>query len=266
MDISEFVMNENEKPLDRLVSDGGFCSIFRKIAVVGDSLSSGEFETFNEDGTKCYTDLFEHSWGQYLARMCGSKCYNFSRGGMTAMEFCQSWGEQNNAFDESKKVDAYIFALALNDHFGRGMETGDLTDINPDGSSNHPENYAGYYGELVLRYKKISPKAKLFFLTVPKDYGYGERMNELIEVNAFIRSMAEYFGGYVIDLWNYAPEYDEKFHENFFMIGHLNPQGYLLTAKMVASYIDYIVRKNPKDFEMVGMDGRETENWHFEAR
>ena len=42
MDIKKF-FDENEKPLDRLIDDGGFASIFRTIACIGDSLSSGEF-------------------------------------------------------------------------------------------------------------------------------------------------------------------------------------------------------------------------------
>ena len=39
------------------------------------------------------------------------------------------------------------------------------------------------------------------------------------------------------------------------MWGHLNPSGYILTAQMIDSYIDYIVRHNPKDFEAVGFIG-----------
>ena len=46
------IFEENEKPLDRIVTDGGFCAIFRKIACIGDSLSSGEFETRTESGEK----------------------------------------------------------------------------------------------------------------------------------------------------------------------------------------------------------------------
>lgn len=38
-------VKDGEKPLDNLVTGGGFASIFRTIAVVGDSLSSGEFES-----------------------------------------------------------------------------------------------------------------------------------------------------------------------------------------------------------------------------
>ena len=56
---------------------------------------------------------------------------------------------------------------------------------------------------------------------------------------------------YVIDLCEYGPVYDDEFRKNFFMHGHMNISGYIFTARMIDSYIDYIVRKNPKDFENV---------------
>ena len=43
MNINDFYIAEKEKPLDRILNDGGFCGIFRTIACIGDSLSSGEF-------------------------------------------------------------------------------------------------------------------------------------------------------------------------------------------------------------------------------
>ena len=50
MDINKFYGNPDEKPLDNLVEDGGFCGIFRTIGCIGDSLSSGEFESKDEEG------------------------------------------------------------------------------------------------------------------------------------------------------------------------------------------------------------------------
>ena len=35
----------------------------------------------------------------------------------------------------------------------------------------------------------------------------------------------------------------------------MNPMGYVFTAHMVASYIDYIIRHNMKDFEEAGFIG-----------
>ena len=44
-----------EKPLENMVSGYSNTSIFRTIAFIGDSLSSGEFETRNADGKPGYT-------------------------------------------------------------------------------------------------------------------------------------------------------------------------------------------------------------------
>lgn len=75
------IPDKGEKPLDTLCADGGMSGIFRTVACVGDSLSSGEFEAVNEAGEKTYHDMFEYSWGQFFARLSGNKVYNFSRGG-----------------------------------------------------------------------------------------------------------------------------------------------------------------------------------------
>ncbi len=45
MDITKFYANPDERPLDVIKPDGGFTGIFRTMAFVGDSLSSGEFES-----------------------------------------------------------------------------------------------------------------------------------------------------------------------------------------------------------------------------
>ena len=52
MDIRNFYLAEGEKPLDRLLCDAGFTSIFRTIGCIGDSLSSGEHESTDETGTQ----------------------------------------------------------------------------------------------------------------------------------------------------------------------------------------------------------------------
>ncbi len=62
-----------------------------------------------------------------------------------------------------------------------------------------------------------------------------------------------------LDIRKYGPEYDAEFTKAFFLMGHLNPMGYIFTAKMVASYIDYIIRKNPEDFKKIGFVGSKHE-------
>ncbi len=50
MDLSRFMATPGEKPLDNIVNDAGFFKIFRSVAIIGDSLSSGEFESNMEGG------------------------------------------------------------------------------------------------------------------------------------------------------------------------------------------------------------------------
>ena len=57
---------------------------------------------------------------------------------------------------------------------------------------------------------------------------------------------------FVLDLRAYAPVYDDAFRRQYFLGGHMNPMGYLLTARMVVSYIDYIIRSDMPSFAQVG--------------
>ncbi len=258
MDIQRYMMPEGERPLDRIAEGGGFAAIFRSFAVIGDSLSSGEFETLDGRGAKGYHDLFEHSWGQYMARAMGSLCHNFSRGGMTAKEYMESFAAANSMFDPRKASQMYILAMGCNDismAIREGTDLGDMTDIAQDWRNNKP-TFAGYFAQIVSKYKELSPDAKFFFLTMPRsgDDESAGRMPLCERHRELMHEMASHFANaYVIDLRQYAPEYDAEFERRFYLNGHLNPAGYLLTAKMVMSYIDWIIRANPEDFSEAGL-------------
>ncbi len=255
---------ENEKPLDRLVSDGGYTSIFRTIACVGDSLSSGEFETFDpETGVRHYYDLFEYSWGQFIARMAGSTVYNFSRGGMTASEYCDTYAEAMGWWNPDLKAQAYIIALGVNDLIGARQPIGEMSDIDPEDCEQNARTFTGLYARVIQRYKKIAPSAKFFLVTAPHSEAYdgstasGADGDERVAISdahaARLHELAAYFDNtYVIDLRAYAPVHDAAYIDRFYLHGHLNPMGYRITAEQIASYIDYIIRHNPSDFRCVG--------------
>ena len=170
MDISKYYVSPDELPLDVIKPDGGFTGIFRSIACVGDSLSSGEFEATDENGGSTYHDMYEYSWGQYIARSVGCKVYNFSRGGMTASEYMESWGEANGVWDSEKACQAYIFALGINDTVYTGGPVGSIDDIDLENPENNAATFAGYFGKLLSKYRKIRPKARFFMLTIPRNY------------------------------------------------------------------------------------------------
>ena len=166
MDWNNYLFPENDQPLDRLVDGYSRTSIFRTIAFIGDSLSSGEFETRDAEGRPGYHDLYEYSWGQYIARKNGLKAYNFSRGGMTAREYLQSFAESRDFWNPEKACQAYVIALGVNDIFHQNMKIGVAEDITATEFTDE-RPFISYYAEIIRRYKQISPDAKFFFVTVP---------------------------------------------------------------------------------------------------
>lgn len=253
MNIKNFTgISENEKPLDNILENGGFTSIFQTIGCVGDSLSSGELETNDKEGVRRYFDLFEYSWGQYISKMTGAKVYNFSRGGMTAKEYMESFGDQRGFWNTDYVCDAYILALGVNDLFGLKMELGSISDIDVKDYKKNKPTFAGYYAQIVQRLRMISHRSKLFFVTMPKEPA--DDRDALKDAHAALMyDFANLFGNaYVVDLRKYAPVNDDEYKRKFYGCGHLNTAGYYLTAVMIASYIDYIVRS---DFEKFADNG-----------
>lgn len=252
--------NENERPLDEIIPSAGFASIFRSLAVIGDSLASGEHETRDSQGRAGYHDFPEHSWGAYMAREMRCDEYHvFSRGGMTAAEFLAGFGDSVNAWDESSAASCYIFALGVNDVLNRGLPVGAVSRemLCGDGGGADVSTFAGGYCEIIRRYLLISPKCRMFFVTMPREAGdTPERLRRKEEHARLLRSISALIPhSAVLDLFTYAPEYDESFKSSFFLYGHMNSAGYVLTARFFLSYIDYLIRKSPSDYADVGFFG-----------
>ena len=78
-----------------------------------------------------------------------------------------------------------------------------------------------------------------------------DRHNKIAkDLNTLLNDFANHFDNvYIINLFEYGSCYDDEFKNNFYLNGHLNPMGYIYTAEIIDSYIDYIVRNNPLDFK-----------------
>lgn len=275
MDWKTILQQKDEKPLERLVTDGGFCGILRTIGCVGDSLSSGEFEATDAQGKKTYHDCYDYSWGQFLARMCGSTVYNFSCGGMTARGYCEYDADMRGYWDPEKKCQAYILALGVNDisrivqsgsSEGDAAALGTVADICREDWHNNQKTFVGYYATVIQRYREIQPDAKFFLMTIPQGEEADPRRTALKKLlRERLYELASFFPNtYVLDFWQYAPVYNAEFREQFYLGGHMNAAGYLLTAQMVASYIDYIIRSHMADFRQIGFVGTPYRNTTYD--
>jgi len=248
-----YKLDKNEKIFERTVESGGLTSILMNVCAIGDSLSSGETELLHKDGNRSYYDKYEYSWGQFMARDSGIKVTNLSHGGQTAINLLDEDKNGAGYFTEKYKANAYIIALGVNDLFGLNQEIGEASDMNDDTKNT----FAHYYGTIIKKMKELEPNARFFFVTMPKEYTDNEEWKEkkkkhAILLNEFTKIIPHSF---VLDLYNEAMEYDKEFKDLYYLNGHLNAAGYLFTARLFESGIDYIIRHNMNEFREFGLMG-----------
>ena len=234
-----------------------FTSIFRIMALIGDSLSSGEFQIPdpNKEGECLYLDKIPYSWGQFLANKNGIKMYNFTKGGMTAKEYNESFAKENDFYNVKYKAQAYLIALGVNDLLNLRFELGELSDIDVKDYHNNKETFMGQYAKIIQMYKEINPDAKFFLVSMPHDCRDSDHDKVMKKAcHDFLHELCKMFSNcYVVDLYEKMEPYTFELNRKYFMMGHLNPLGYVYTADVVDKLIDEIIDNNPKDFELVGV-------------
>lgn len=77
--------------------------------MIGDSLSSGEFESRDGDGNVLCHDMYEYSWPAVPERLTGTAFHNYSRGGMSAREFYETWADQNDFWQWNQAYRMRVF-------------------------------------------------------------------------------------------------------------------------------------------------------------
>lgn len=257
MNLDVFTLAEGERPLDTIKETCGFAGIFKNVGVIGDSLSSGEFESTGEDGVVQYHDMYEYAWPEILHRLTGTEYHNYSRGGMTAKEFYESWADQNGFWEPQQ---AYIIALGNNDIFVFQHPVGSAADIHPDTPEENPDTFFGNLGCILSKLKRLERDARLFLVSMQRR---GEE-----ESDGIIRQVAEemkkvcglFSFTYLIDMTNDGPAYDETMRRTFAMGFHPNAVGYHCYALMIGNYMDYLIRKYPRDFFEVPFIGTPFKN------
>ncbi len=255
---------EGVNPLSTIVPDGGMTAIFRTIAFIGDSLSSGEHESLDENGKKGYHDYYEYSWGQFIARKCGLTAFNYSIGGLTAREF-HSLADHTKCFTPEKACQAYVIALGVNDSnrvLDGTIEFGSMDDVDFDDWLKNKNTFVGDYVRIIQRIKQVQPKARIFCLTMPKKEDVTTDSQKMMEkMSEFIRSLEDVFEfTYCVDLRKYGEVYDDAWGKKYLLGGHLSAIGYKYTADVVATYIDFIINNNIDDFKQVGFIGKAVHN------
>nr|DAE32426.1 MAG TPA: hydrolase [virus sp. ctEfN2] len=239
----------NENPLSVIRKDAGLLHVFRKVGCIGDSLSSGCCVFKNAQGIEQGADLYEFSWGQYLARMTGNTYYNFSRSGWSTRDWLTGDFGGNLAFDGNHACDCYFIGLGQNDN-NQSIPVGTRADINLSDLAQNADTYYGNYGKIIQKIQARYPKAKIFIMTDPLDKASSPENNGY---NDAVRTIATMFNNvYLMDLYRYGKEMYDYYGANLLSINkryaHFNAVGYYLCALNIATYADWIMRKNPTEF------------------
>lgn len=260
MKLKEFIETDaNEKPLDDLVFNGGACSVFKRICVIGDSLASGEFERKDEtNGEIEYLDRYEYSWGAFMQRHTGAEVLNFSRGGMSAKWYWNSFAAENDFWNEDKLGQAYIIALGVNDLLNERQKVGDISDVDFKNYENNADTFAGYYSRIIQKIKSMRPDARFFLVTMTRGGCWNDPNDDIKRAH---RDLLENFCKVfehtrLIDLFTYAPVFDDAFYDKYFLGQHMSPVGYYVMSIIIENYIDYIVRHDPSEYRDVCFIGR----------
>lgn len=244
----------DDLPLDRVITDGGFSRIFRTIGVVGDSLSSGAM-TYNiadEEAKQKNATMYEYSWIQYMARYCGSTAYNFSFSGMSTDSFFNAdWCKPalDMLTDGEHLCQAYFIALGHND-YNHNLAIGSLDDVDLENWDNNANTYIGNYARIISTIKNVQPTAKIFPILMKNEKTYGE-------YNDAIRQVVTLFpeNVYLLEMDKYA----EKRQSWEVTLGHGNAIGYLNYSYQVSSYVDWYIRHYPDEFAYVQFIGTDYE-------
>ena len=244
-----------DNPLSRINDSPELLSCFFNVGCIGDSLASGVAVYKNSQGETVVNseNRYNYSWGKYLERMTGNTYYNWSAGGLRTDTWLSS-SYATECFDGKHLCQAYIIGLGQNDNNkSQGSDIGTSADIDLADYKNNAESFYGRYAKIIQKIKEVQPKAKIFVVTDP---------NDSVDANGYnvaIRKMAELFKFvYVLDMrkyWNDAP--CKILLNNQKRYGHFNAVGYYLIAKMMMTYIDWIMQKHWEDFreiENIGTD------------
>ena len=212
---------------------------------------TGEGTEYDENGNIVYTDMYEYSWPAVLERITGTKYNNYSRGGMTAREYVQSWADENGFWQWNQ---AYIIALGNNDSFVFGHPLGSVKDVNADCPQDNGDTFFGNMGKIVSKLKTIEPNARIFVVT-PQLRGEACD-NDIRYIASELAKLCDMFEfTYLLDMTAHAPVYDAEMRKSFGLGFHPNPMGYYAYALIVGNYIDYIIRSNPQEFATIPFVG-----------
>ena len=216
-----------------------FMTIFHKLGVIGDSLSSGEIVRNNE-----YIDRYDFSWLSNIARRNGLKCEHYSQGGMTAKNWLNNTGLLYDKFQNDDELASAIFiALGTND-INAGYQVGNSTD------APGTDSFCGYIKSIIETIRTKNPNCVIFMVSLyslsdtSKIYSNAIRdLSKLYDLCYFV-NYADNNDGVVMDSTDWSISRN----------GHFTTTSYVKVSSIIEKLCNDIVKNNQSEFGYFGLD------------
>lgn len=179
-------------------------ALFQRIGVIGDSFASGEICV---DGH--YTDYYNRSWGQIMARRNGITCTNYSRGGLSTRTWLTD-AKGLTLLNATTADELYLIALGINDA-GLGSDyVGTSADIGTDN-----DTFYGNYAKIINAVQAHAPDAKIVLLGMANPSSTTVKQT----INDAISTIATYYSIPFIDQTQ-DDFFTSDFYLNNMVLGH----------------------------------------------
>ena len=233
-----------------LDTEGNLFKIFKRVGVIGDSLSVGW--TWNDDDNEGVRRNPLYCWPWYMANDANAEYILLGQSGYDVHYFMESSeGYGLTLAQAAGKCQAYILALGYNDSINHNgeMRLGSPEDIlDPVMSSDSTSFYAGY-AMIIYSLKQISPGAKIFCMTMPTlTNNFNTAIRWFVEESDFRQDL------YLLDLRDdlYKFYFDsETLIDNDKYHGHYTSVGYSSIAKVIENCMNTVIAENQDEFQQV---------------
>ena len=220
--------------------------IFKKVVCCGDSYTAGYIS--NKNGTTHIVDE-NYAFPHYMSRASGNEYINCGVSGANSNTWLINVGGLPKA-KTSGKAQAYILGLMINDSAvgtDRYLELGTESDIGTDNIT-----YYGCYSKIIRELNAISPTAKIFVETCPKEETESTRYSPYNEaVRNIYNTYKDTYPIHLLDLAKQSNLYENSSLTNDYLFDHYTAIGYEQFAEILAKILSDYINTHVKDFQDV---------------
>jgi len=251
-------------PLGFMDASTGFVSSFDSIYCMGDGSTVGALPYVI--GNRSYEYYNEGTAYPSVLRSFGLNASNYGWPDETAKDYYQHVENSiANNEDFLKDAKAVIIALGAVDLIADGQIAhrfdGDPdTDIDLSDYTQNADNSVGGYARLIQIILERQPRARIFCCCLPNTISTEPLRTE---ANLKIKAIAEMFPDncFVMDFQTYGVKEEDvsEWKEKYYSGDKPNALGYNLFARMVLSYMNWIIANNMDKFRDIGFIGTDYE-------